>query len=297
MTELQSRDREGRKTCKLIALFLLSIGSGIVLIIIITGNIIYSHGNDLIWNTHFLPFWRFSFIHWNCSPDSSPDSSAGGEKKAITQKLEWKASSRIGSLENAKHKPGNILLLIRDDFFSEKGRCSTSYTSDLLIRLHRLLDHRHPQVFKEGRKEREKWPLLSFTLDSLPALVSLETQEWESRAGDAKILKLMMLLFKDPHEVRGEDKKMPSSSSSSSKESASSPSTRGVTSSSSLYINCSCCVVCDSRLCYWLKLSLGREWVPSLWVSHFHFLPFSTSSLHSSEAVFVLFFSFMFFLV
>ncbi|RWS00024.1 microtubule-associated protein tau-like protein, partial [Dinothrombium tinctorium] len=31
---------------------------------------------------------------------------AGGEKKVITQKLEWKAKSRIGSLENAKHKPG-----------------------------------------------------------------------------------------------------------------------------------------------------------------------------------------------
>lgn len=58
VTELQSRDREGRKTCKLIALFLpsmFSIDSGIVLIII-TGNIIYSHGNDLIWNTHFLSF-------------------------------------------------------------------------------------------------------------------------------------------------------------------------------------------------------------------------------------------------
>lgn len=33
-----------------------------------------------------------------------------GEKKILSQKLEWKASSRIASLENIKHKPtgGNI---------------------------------------------------------------------------------------------------------------------------------------------------------------------------------------------
>jgi hypothetical protein len=45
---------------------------------------------------------------------NSMDSScltAGGEKKAITQKLEWKASSRIGSLENANHKPGKSTTL------------------------------------------------------------------------------------------------------------------------------------------------------------------------------------------
>ena len=178
-----------------------------------------------------------------------------------------------------------IFFLIKEDVVQVTQVISSSDFIDfLIIVIPRCLN-------REGKRGRNG---LFSRLDSLPALVSLETQEWESRAEDAKILKLMMLLFKDPHEVRGEDKKM---LSSSSKESASSsPSTRGVTSSSSLYINCSCCVVCDSRFCYWLKLTLGREWV-SLRVSHFHFLPFSASSLHSSEAVFVLFFSFMFFLV
>ena len=30
---------------------------------------------------------------------------AGGEKRIESQKLNWNTSSRVGSLENAKHKP------------------------------------------------------------------------------------------------------------------------------------------------------------------------------------------------
>jgi hypothetical protein len=36
----------------------------------------------------------------------------GGEKKVESQKLQWNAKPRIGSLENAKHKPRKFSFLL-----------------------------------------------------------------------------------------------------------------------------------------------------------------------------------------
>ena len=46
----------------------------------------------------------------------------GGDKKIASQKLEWKGQSKVGSIDNIKHKPGGgnikVRLLIADHEFN-----------------------------------------------------------------------------------------------------------------------------------------------------------------------------------
>ena len=37
----------------------------------------------------------------------------GGEKKIASQKLEWKSQSKVGSIDNIKHKPGGGNIKVR----------------------------------------------------------------------------------------------------------------------------------------------------------------------------------------
>lgn len=45
----------------------------------------------------------------------------GGDKRLESKKLEWKASSRIGSLENMRHKPGGGQIKIFNERYSGRS--------------------------------------------------------------------------------------------------------------------------------------------------------------------------------
>ena len=40
--------------------------------------------------------------------------SGGGDKPILSQKLDWKASSKVGSTDNKKHKPGGGQIKVID---------------------------------------------------------------------------------------------------------------------------------------------------------------------------------------
>ncbi|KAI1292638.1 Microtubule-associated protein 2 [Halotydeus destructor] len=54
---------------------------------------------------------------------------AGGEKKALTQKLEWTAKSRIGSLQNASHKAGGGKVKVESQKLDFKSNVSSKVGS------------------------------------------------------------------------------------------------------------------------------------------------------------------------
>ena len=57
----------------------------------------------------------------------------GGDKKIASQKLEWKGQSKVGSIDNIKHRPGGgnikvnwirpFWLMNNSKIAKEKGRC------------------------------------------------------------------------------------------------------------------------------------------------------------------------------
>ena len=44
--------------------------------------------------------------------------SGGGEKKIQSEKLDWKANSKVGSTDNMKHKPGGGNIKVRSRGFA-----------------------------------------------------------------------------------------------------------------------------------------------------------------------------------
>lgn len=52
----------------------------------------------------------------------------GGEIKVVHQKLEWKVTSKIGSLENVKHRPGGGKIQIFDEKYASRGSSRSSST-------------------------------------------------------------------------------------------------------------------------------------------------------------------------
>ena len=50
----------------------------------------------------------------------------GGEIKVVHQKLEWKVTSKVGSLDNVKHRPGGGQIQIFDDKYSSRGSSRSS---------------------------------------------------------------------------------------------------------------------------------------------------------------------------
>ena len=49
----------------------------------------------------------------------------GGDLKVLSQKLEWKASPRVGSLDNVKHKAGGGQVQIFDEKYARSSRSSS----------------------------------------------------------------------------------------------------------------------------------------------------------------------------
>lgn len=67
-----------------------------------------------LWTTLIIVWFdlTLTFLHF---------SKGGGAKKILEQKLEWKASSRIASLENIKHRPGGGTVRIFNERYSGRS--------------------------------------------------------------------------------------------------------------------------------------------------------------------------------
>lgn len=52
----------------------------------------------------------------------------GGNVKVVTQKLEWKVKSKVGSLDNVKHVPGGGNVKIFDEKYTSSSVCSGEST-------------------------------------------------------------------------------------------------------------------------------------------------------------------------
>ena len=53
----------------------------------------------------------------------------GGNVRVATQKLEWNAKSKVGSLDNVKHAPGGGNVRIFDEKYTASGRASSTTRS------------------------------------------------------------------------------------------------------------------------------------------------------------------------
>lgn len=53
----------------------------------------------------------------------------GGDLKVLSQKLEWKVSPRVGSLDNVKHKAGGGQVQIFDEKYNRASRSSSQVRS------------------------------------------------------------------------------------------------------------------------------------------------------------------------
>lgn len=67
------------------------------------------------------------------TPSKSSTLTGGGELKVQSQKLEWKVTSRIGSLANVKHKPGGGAIKIFDEKYA-RGRSASEARSPNQLR-------------------------------------------------------------------------------------------------------------------------------------------------------------------
>lgn len=61
-------------------------------------------------------------------------STGGGKIEVKTEKLEWRASSKVGSLDNVKHKPGGGQVQIFDEKYNVAGSSARSSRSGSQVR-------------------------------------------------------------------------------------------------------------------------------------------------------------------
>src|SRR6266508_2465045 len=67
-------------------------------------------------------------------------STGGGKVEVKTAKLDWKASSKVGSLDNVKHKPGGGQVQIFDEKYNAAGSSARSSRSGSQVRSPASLD-------------------------------------------------------------------------------------------------------------------------------------------------------------
>ena len=119
-----------------------------------------SHHQPLIINSAVFPLFS-SHSQLRCpsdliadrlSPLASFSSTGGGDLKVVSQKLEWKASSRVRSLDNVKHKAGGGQVQIFDEKFNRSPRSSSQIRSQTPAAGREAADSASAQ---EGKKQAD----------------------------------------------------------------------------------------------------------------------------------------------